>query len=217
METAAGIWKMIPRQLVAILRGVEPKDVGDITKRLLEAGFGGVEVPLNSPDPFRSIELAVRARDATGMPGSVIGAGTVYAVEDVVRVASSGGQLVVSPNCDPEVIHKTIATNMISMPGVFTATEARSAWIAGATALKFFPASVLGPGGIKAIRAVLPLDLDVCAVGGVTPKDFPEYVKSGITAFGLGSCLYRPGMRAAEVAKLAVITVTAFDSAIAGS
>jgi 2-dehydro-3-deoxyphosphogalactonate aldolase len=168
-----------------------------IVDGLIEAGFTAIEIPLNSPDPFRSIEIAVKRAPKEVL----IGAGTVLSVEDVDRLNSVGGRLMVSPNVDREVIDQAASHGMVTMPGVFTPTEALAACAAGASALKFFPASVLGPAGISAIRAVSAKGrVPVGAVGGVSNADFAAYAKVGIRTFGLGSSLYKDGMAADEVA-----------------
>lgn len=200
-------WPALRRNLVAILRGLQPHEAEAIGDVLVEAGFEAIEVPLNSPDPFESIgRLAMR------LPSSVlVGAGTVLSPDAVRRVADVGGRLMVSPNVDPAVIAAAAARNMVTMPGVFTPTEAFAALGAGASALKFFPASALGAGGIAAVRAVLPKDTVIGAVGGVSDADFAAYAKAGVTAFGLGSSLYKPGFTAAEVATRAAAAVKAWD------
>ena len=169
-----------------------------------------IEIPLNSPDPFRSIEIAVRMSPA----GILVGAGTVLTLEAVERLHDIGGRLLVAPNVDPEIIARARAHGMVTMPGVFTATEALLAARAGASCLKFFPASVLGAAGITAIRAVLPADLMIAAVGGVSDRNFADYTRAGIVAFGLGSSLYKPGMTAAEIAVRAKASIDAYDNAI---
>jgi 2-dehydro-3-deoxyphosphogalactonate aldolase len=198
------------RPLVAILRGVKPEETADIVGVLIESGMTAIEIPLNSPDPFRSIEIAVRKAPA----GILVGAGTVLTVDDVERLHQVGGRLMVSPNVDVDVIARARAHGMVTMPGVFTPTEALLAARAGASSLKFFPASVLGAAGITAIRAVLPADLMIAAVGGVSDKNFADYVKAGILAFGMGSSLYKPGMTAAEVIVRAKATIDAYDLAV---
>ena len=198
------------RPLVAILRGVKPEETADIVDVLVESGMTAIEIPLNSPDPFRSIEIAVRKAPA----GILVGAGTVLTLEAVDRLHDSGGRLLVTPNVDIDVIARARAHGMVTMPGVFTPTEALLAAKAGASSLKFFPASVLGAAGITAIRAVLPASLMIAAVGGVSDKNFADYVNAGIVAFGLGSSLYKPGMTAAEVAARAKATIVAYDLAV---
>ena len=198
------------RPLVAILRGVRPEEAADIVSVLIDSGMTAIEIPLNSPDPFRSIEIAVSKAPA----GILIGAGTVLTLEDVARLHDVGGRLMVSPNVDPDIIAGARARGMVTMPGVFTPTEALLAARAGASSLKFFPASVLGAAGITAIRAVLPPDLMIAAVGGVSDANFAEYAKAGIIAFGLGSSLYKPGMTAAQVADRAKATIEAYDKAV---
>jgi 2-dehydro-3-deoxyphosphogalactonate aldolase len=198
------------RPLVAILRGVKPDEVEGIVDVLIENGMTAIEIPLNSPDPFNSIATAVKKAPA----GILIGAGTVLTPEDVERLNDVGGRLMVSPNVDPDVIASAWDRGMVTMPGVFTATEALLAARSGASALKFFPAGILGAAGITAIRAVLPASLMISAVGGISDKNFGEYTKAGIHAFGLGTSLYKPGMNAAEVADRAKATIRAYDVAM---
>ena len=205
---AAPPWPPLQRSLVAILRGIRPQETADVVGALLDAGFEAIEIPLNSPDPFASIEIAVNAASE----GVLIGAGTVLAPEEVDRLSRIGGRLVVSPNADPSVIKRSAELGLVSMPGVFTATEAFSALRAGASGLKFFPASVLGASGIAAIRAVLPPGTVAAAVGGVSHKDFASYAEAGVRTFGLGSSLYKPGLTAAEVKTRAEEAVKAYDT-----
>lgn len=193
--------------LIAILRGLKPAETVGVVGALLEAGFTAIEIPLNSPEPFRSIEIAVKMAPK----GCLIGAGTVLTTDQVEQLDAVGGRLMVSPNVEPAVISLAAAKGMVTMPGVFTPTEALAAARAGATGLKFFPASVLGPSGINAIRAVLPPDLEIAAVGGVSEENFADYAKIGIRSFGLGSSLYKPGMLAADVAGRARATIEAYD------
>lgn len=196
--------------LVAILRGLKPEETEGVVGALLDVGFRAIEIPLNSPDPFRSIEIAAKMAPSDAL----IGAGTVLTVEHVAQLDAAGGKLMVSPNANANVIIAAREKGMVTMPGVLTPTEALVAAHAGATGLKFFPASVLGPSGINAIRTILPTDLLIAAVGGVSDKNFAEYTKAGITAFGLGSSLYKPGMSAADVRERAEVTLKAYDAAI---
>lgn len=202
-------WPKLKRDLVAILRGLTPNDCEAIVAGLIEAGFEAIEIPLNSPEPFRSIETAA----LLAPDGVLIGAGTVLDVASVDRLADVGGQLLVSPNVDAAVLTRAGEQRLVTMPGVFTATEALAAARLGASALKFFPANVLGPSGITAIRAVLPADLPIGAVGGVSEKDFAAYAAAGIRTFGLGSSLFRPGDDAATVKARADRTIAAYDAA----
>lgn len=199
--------------LVAILRGLKPEEAQDIVGVLIDEGFEAIEIPLNSPEPFKSIEIAARRAPSTAL----IGAGTILTVGDVNQLLDAGGRLFVSPNVDVPVLTRAVDLGMVTLPGVFTATEALAAARAGATGLKFFPASVLGPDGINAIRAVLPADLMIAAVGGVSDKNFSEYAKAGIKAFGLGSSLYKPGMKASEVQLRARATIAAYDAVFGAS
>lgn len=207
--TATVPWPKVKRQLVAILRGIRPDEADGIVGGLIESGFELIEVPLNSPDPFRSIEQLSRrlGKDC------LVGAGTVLSADDCARVADAGGRLMVAPNVDADVLAMAKARGMVTMPGVFTPTEALLAVRCGASALKFFPASVLGPSGIAAQLAILPKDVVVGAVGGVSDKNLAPYVAAGIRAFGLGSSLYRPGMTTAEVRERALVSVRAYDEA----
>lgn len=194
--------------LVAILRGLKPEETADTVQALLDEGLEAIEIPLNSPDPFKSIEIAANIAPANAL----IGAGTVLSVDDVDQLRNAGGRLFVSPNVDVPVLSHAVSLGMVTLPGVFTATEALAAARAGATGLKFFPASVLGPEGINAIRAVLPPDLMIAAVGGVSDKNFGSYAKAGIRAFGLGSNLYKPGMKPSDVALRARATITTYNA-----
>ncbi|WP_028747749.1 2-dehydro-3-deoxy-6-phosphogalactonate aldolase [Rhizobium mesoamericanum] len=198
------------RQLIAILRGIKPEEIESVVGALIDSGLTAIEIPLNSPDPFKSIEIAAKMAPAN----CLIGAGTVLTTAAVVSLNSAGGKLLVTPNVEPEVIVLARNYGMVTMPGVFTPTEALAAARAGATGLKFFPASVLGPSGITAIRAILPPELVIAAVGGVSDKNFGDYTKAGIHAFGLGTSLYKPGMTAAEVAERAKATIYAYDAAL---
>jgi 2-dehydro-3-deoxyphosphogalactonate aldolase len=204
-------WPKVKRSLVAILRGIRPDEAEAIVETLIDSGFELIEVPLNSPDPFVSIERLCKrfGKDCW------IGAGTVLTASDCARVADVGGRLMVSPNVDADVLTMAQALKMVTMPGVFSPTEALLALRAGASALKFFPASVLGPSGIAAQLAVLPKETVVGAVGGVSDKNLAAYMAAGVQAIGLGSSLYRPGMTAAAVRDTAQASVRAYDQALA--
>jgi 2-dehydro-3-deoxyphosphogalactonate aldolase len=183
-------WRDLEPKLIAILRGVTPEEISPIAEGLIDVGFRALEIPLNSPNPFVSIERAIRVAEGASC---LIGAGTVLRPQDARRVNDLGGNLIVAPNCNPEVINESVSRGMTTVPGVFTATEALAALSCGAHALKFFPASLSGPDGIKAISAVLPSETDVIAVGGVSDSDFAGYRAAGVTGFGLGSSLFKPG------------------------
>ncbi|MEQ1940967.1 2-dehydro-3-deoxy-6-phosphogalactonate aldolase [Mesorhizobium sp. VNQ89] len=200
------------RRLVAILRGLKPDEALDIASAIFEAGIEAIEVPLNSPDPFRSIALLAKSLPDTAL----VGAGTVLTAAQVDELHGAGGRLMVSPNIDRSVMERAAHHGMVMMPGVFTPTEAFLALSLGASALKFFPASALGPKGISAIKAVLPRETIVGAVGGVSEKDFADYAKIGVSTFGLGSSLYSPELTAAEVAGRARAAVAQWDSVFAG-
>ena len=210
------IWQSLNRKLVAILRGIEPAETAAIVSSLIDLGFEAIEIPLNSPDPFTSIATAVKVAKAKKPEGCFIGAGTVLTVDEVNKIRDCGGNLIVSPNANPDVISATVANGMFSMPGVLTPTDAHSALAAGASVLKFFPASVLGPSGIKAIKAILPKDLEICAVGGVGPGNFADYLGAGVNGFGIGSNLYSAGLSLEEIEKRAKEIMAAYDKVTAG-
>jgi 2-dehydro-3-deoxyphosphogalactonate aldolase len=198
----------LARGLVAILRGLKPDEAVAVGEAVFAAGIEAIEVPLNSPDPFVSIERLAAALPATAL----VGAGTVLTEADADRLHGAGGRLLVSPNIDAEVMKRAAHHGMVTMPGVFSPSEAFLAIRLGASALKFFPASVLGPGGIAAMRAVLPAETLIGAVGGVSDKDFAGYKAAGVSVFGLGSSLFKPGMTVAEVVAKARAAVAAWDS-----
>ncbi|WP_204114456.1 2-dehydro-3-deoxy-6-phosphogalactonate aldolase [Shimia biformata] len=196
------------RKIIAILRGVTPDEVTALAETLIEEGIDRIEVPLNSPDPLKSIErLASRfSKDA------LIGAGTVLCAQEVAEVDQVGGKLIVSPNCDPYVIRATKVLGMASYPGVVTPTECFAALKAGADGLKFFPADVVGPAGLKALRAVLPKATETFVVGGATPDNISRWIAAGASGFGVGSGLYRAGDSAAEVRIKARAWVREYDA-----
>lgn len=204
-------WPQLRNHLVAILRGIEPSQAHDVALALVDAGIEAIEVPLNSPEPFRSIEIMAQA-----VPANIlIGAGTVLSAKDTDHLYDAGGRLMISPNIDEAVMGRAMAHQMVTMPGVFSPTEALKAISLGATALKFFPASVLGPSGIGAMMAVLPKDAIVGAVGGVSEADFADYKAVGVKTFGLGSSLYKPGMATPDIAMRAQKAVSAWHEVFA--
>jgi 2-dehydro-3-deoxyphosphogalactonate aldolase len=205
-------WPRLRRSLIAILRGIKPEEASAIIGELIEEGFEAIEVPMNSPDPFRSIEAGVKLAP----DGVLIGAGTVLDRADVDRLADVGGRLMVSPNIEAEIVRHASGRGLVTMPGVLTPSEAIAALKAGASALKFFPANQLGPSGIQAISVVLPADTVIGAVGGVGEKDFAAYAAAGIRTFGLGSSLYKPGLDAAEVRANARAAIAAYDATFNG-
>jgi 2-dehydro-3-deoxyphosphogalactonate aldolase len=195
------------RELIAILRGLTPDDCLSVTEALIDAGITVIEVPMNSPRALDSIAAMV----ATFGAQARIGAGTVLTPEQVGQVAATGARLIVSPDCNPDVIKATRAAGLDSYPGIFTPTEGFAAIRAGATGLKLFPAFKMGADGLRAMRAVLP-PAPVYAVGGVGPEDFATWIAAGATGFGMGTALYTPGMAAREVAVRARETVAAWDA-----
>ncbi|WP_018633920.1 2-dehydro-3-deoxy-6-phosphogalactonate aldolase [Neomegalonema perideroedes] len=199
------------RKIIAILRGLRPEEAVPCAEVLVKAGISVMEVPLNSPQPFDSISRMAKA--FAGDPDVGIGAGTVLTPDEVGRVAAAGGRLIVSPNCDPEVIAATRALGLASWPGFFTPTEAFTALKAGATGLKLFPGFMAGPEGLKALRAVLPPGTQVYAVGGAGAENFGLWLKAGADGFGIGTALYQPGFSLAEIAERAARLVAAYDAA----
>ena len=199
---------MSHRNIIAILRGIRPEEVLAVADALIGEGITKIEVPLNSPDAIASVAaLAERFGDV-----AVIGAGTVLTPADVDSVVAAGGQLIVSPDANPTVIARTKALGLLSYPGVMTPTECFAALRAGADGLKLFPGSLIGPAGLKALRAVLPEGTEVLAVGGAGPENFAEWFAAGASGFGIGTALYRPGDGAAEVANRARGIVAQYDA-----
>ncbi|WP_119154095.1 2-dehydro-3-deoxy-6-phosphogalactonate aldolase [Caldimonas tepidiphila] len=192
--------------LVAILRGLRPEEAEAVGTALYEAGFRLIEVPLNSPEPFDSIGRLRRA-----LPhDALVGAGTVLEVAQVVRLAEIGAELVVMPHADTSVIRAAKGVGRLCLPGVATPTEAFAALAAGADALKLFPAELVTPAVMKAMRAVLPRGTRMLPVGGIAPDTMAPYVAAGAAGFGLGSALYAPGMPPDEVARRARDFVSAW-------
>lgn len=180
--------------LVAILRGLSPVEALDVGAQLTAAGFGLIEVPLNSPDPIQSIALL-----AAHYPQALVGAGTVLTAREVREVHAAGGQLIVAPNFNPEVVAEALRRHMVVLPGVMTPSEAFAALAAGAHGLKLFPAEMVSPSVVKALRAVIPAAVPLLPVGGITPENMAAYRAAGASGFGIGSALYKPGMTAAQV------------------
>jgi 2-dehydro-3-deoxyphosphogalactonate aldolase len=181
--------------LVAILRGLKPENAEAVGYALVEAGFRIIEVPLNSPEPFRSIEILAKA-----MPDDVlVGAGTVLEPDLVNGVRDMGGKLIVMPHADTAVISRAKELGLVCTPGVATPTEAFAALKAGADAIKIFPAEATPPAVVKAWRAVLPKDAIVIPVGGIKPETMKAYVAAGADGFGLGSALFTPAMTVGEI------------------
>ena len=197
------------REIIAILRGVTPYEVAGIAEELILSGITKIEVPLNSPNAYESIEILATHFSSE----AIIGAGTVLAKNEVSLVWNSGGKMIVSPNVNADVIRETKKLNMRSYPGVFTATECFEAVQNGSDGLKLFPAFLMGVDGLKALRAVLPPSLSTYAVGGVDPNNFVDWLASGVTGFGIGSYLYKVGDNASAVREKADEIVSAYDDA----
>ena len=196
--------------LIAILRGLTPAEAPAIGEALVSSGFAIIEVPLNSPEPLHSIAALTKL-----FPQTLIGAGTVLNAQQVKDVHGAGGRLVVAPNFNPAVVAQALALNMVVLPGVATPTEAFAALEAGAHALKLFPSEMVGHGGLKAMKSVLPAGTEFWPVGGITPESMGGWVKAGATGFGIGSQLYAPGTSAAEVLERGRAFVAAWRAATA--
>jgi 2-dehydro-3-deoxyphosphogalactonate aldolase len=196
------------RPLIAILRGLQPDEAVAIGEALVGAGFLCIEVPLNTPQPLESI----RALRAALGDLALVGAGTVLEPGQVADIAEAGGQIIVSPNMDAGVIAAAKAAGLVSLPGVFTATEAFAALKAGADGLKLFPAEIAGPAAVKALKAVLPRGCPLMPVGGIEPETLAPYLAAGAAGFGIGGALYKPGWTAAQVGERAAAFVAAWDA-----
>ena len=200
---------LLPTPLIAVLRGVKPDEAAVIASVIVEAGFGAIEVPLNSPDPLKSIEIiAGRFGEAV-----LVGAGTVLMPGAVESAATAGARLIVAPNADPAVIERALKLGLSVLPGVATPTEAFAAQSLGAASLKLFPAEGLPPEIVKAWRSVLPKETQLFPVGGITPERIAAYRKAGADGFGIGGALYRARMTAAEVGERAKAFVGAWRAA----
>lgn len=198
--------------LIAILRGITPDEALPVGQVLADAGFRIIEVPLNSPQPLRSIELLAGALGDS----CLIGAGTVMSAAQVDGVARAGGRLIVMPHADAHVIRAAKASALCCASGIATPTEGFAALAAGADALKLFPAELLTPAVLKALRAVFPSDVLFVPVGGITPQNLASYAAAGASGFGLGSALYKPGMAVAQVKANAQAFVLAWRAVLAG-
>jgi 2-dehydro-3-deoxyphosphogalactonate aldolase len=196
--------------LIAILRGIEPREVDAVADALMESGFRVIEVPLNSPDPFTSM---ARLRARCG-PDCVVGAGTVLDVGAVDAVFAAGADFIVTPNTNASVITHAIALGMGAVPGFATATEALQAVAAGATMIKLFPAATYGPEHVRALRSILPRNVHIVAVGGIGAGNVAQWSGSGIVGIGIGGELYRPGVSAVDVRTRAAGIVAAARTAL---
>jgi 2-dehydro-3-deoxyphosphogalactonate aldolase len=192
--------------LVAILRGITHQECDGVGAVLTGAGFGLIEIPLNSPQPLLSIE-----RMAAAFPQALVGAGTVLTVQQVDEVQAAGGRLIVSPNFNADVVRAAVARGMIVLPGIMTPSEAFAALAAGAHGLKLFPAEMVPPAGLRAMRAVLPMTVPILPVGGISSLNMAEWHAAGASGFGIGSALYKPGMNAQSVASAAAAFVDAWQ------
>jgi 2-dehydro-3-deoxyphosphogalactonate aldolase len=199
----------VNRNIIAILRGIRPDEAASICEAILEAGITTIEIPLNSPRPLESIGILAKAFGSE----ATIGAGTVLSAQEVRDVANAGGRIIVAPNFDADVVRETKSLKLESWPGVLTPSECFAALKAGADGLKIFPCSVIGPAGVKAIRAVLPPQTQLYAVGGAGPENFAEWFAAGMNGFGIGSAIYKPGDSAAKLREVSRDIVRAYDAA----
>lgn len=195
--------------LVAILRGIQTHEALETGAALWDAGFRIIEVPLNSPAPLDSIALLRQH-----WPKALVGAGTVLTTDDVAAVHAAGGQLVVSPHCNAQVVRAAVDAGLVCLPGVATPTEAFAALDAGAHGLKVFPAEMVSPTALKAMRTVLPADCLLIPVGGIGPHNMAAYWQAGANGFGLGGALYRSGQSTADTAQYARTLVQAYEACI---
>ena len=193
--------------LVAILRGLKPEEALDVGRAIVNAGFHILEVPLNSPDPLKSIQIL-----ADAFPNALVGAGTVTTAQQVRDIKAAGGQLIISPHLDDNVVCETVNLGLISLPGVATPSEAFKAIALGAHGLKLFPAEMISPAVVKAMRAVLPGHIRLIPVGGIGTHNMADYRKSGASGFGIGSALYAPGKSAQAVGESAAAFVKAWQA-----
>jgi 2-dehydro-3-deoxyphosphogalactonate aldolase len=200
-------------ELIGILRGLSPERAAEVGSALVGCGFRTLEVPLNSPEPFTTIELLARAHAAS----CLIGAGTVITTAEVDRVHGAGGRLVVAPNCDPLVIGRALELGMRVLPGIATATEAFAALRAGATELKLFPAATYGASHLRALKSVLPKHVKIYPVGGIGSQDIAAWLASGADGFGFGGELFKPTYTLAELTQRAQDLVQAFAQASGAS
>jgi 2-dehydro-3-deoxyphosphogalactonate aldolase len=199
-DSLAATWRraLAELPLVAILRGITPAEAEAVGYALWNANWRLFEVPLNSPQPFESIATLART-----FPNAIVGAGTVRTEDEVRQVHAAGGRLVVSPHFDARVVRIATSSGMLCLPGVMTPTEAFAALEAGAAGLKLFPAEMIPPAAVKAMRAVLPPDVPLLPVGGISPSSMASYLAAGANGFGIGSSLYKPGSSAEDVARVA--------------
>jgi 2-dehydro-3-deoxyphosphogalactonate aldolase len=198
------------RNIIAILRGITPEEAEPVCEALLEAGLTTIEIPLNSPQPLQSIGILAKRFGSV----AIIGAGTVLTAQQVRDVTSAGGRIIVSPSFDAEVVNETKLRKLASWPGVLTPSECFAALKAGADGLKIFPCSVIGPAGVKAMRAVLPKATLIYAVGGAGPANFASWFAAGVNGFGIGTALYEPGRSVVEIGQAARDIVAAYDAAL---
>ena len=194
--------------LVAILRGLKPEEALDVGQAIVKAGFHILEVPLNSPDPLRSIQIL-----AAAFPHALVGAGTVTTAQQVRDIKAAGGQLIISPHLDDNVVCEAVNLGLISLPGVATPTEAFRAITLGAHGLKLFPAEMISPAVVKSMRAVLPMHIRLIPVGGIGTHNMADYRNSGASGFGIGSALFAPGKSAQAVGESAAAFVQAWKAA----
>jgi 2-dehydro-3-deoxyphosphogalactonate aldolase len=193
--------------LVAILRGLKPEEALEVGQVIVNAGFHILEVPLNSPDPLRSIQILAKA-----FPNALVGAGTVTTAQQVRDIKAAGGQIIISPHLDDNVVCEAVNLGLISMPGVATPTEAFRAIALGAHGLKLFPAEMISPSVVKSMRAVLPSHVRLIPVGGIGAHNMADYRQCGASGFGIGSALFAPGKTVQAIGESAAAFVRAWHA-----
>ena len=193
--------------LVAILRGLKPEEALEVGQVIVNAGFHILEVPLNSPDPLRSIQILAKA-----FPNALVGAGTVTTAQQARDIKAAGGQIIISPHLDDNVVCEAVNLGLISMPGVATPTEAFRAIALGAHGLKLFPAEMISPSVVKSMRAVLPGHVRLIPVGGIGAHNMADYRQCGASGFGIGSALFAPGKTVQAIGESAAAFVRAWHA-----
>jgi len=193
--------------LVAILRGLKPEEALEVGQAIVNSGFHILEVPLNSPDPLRSIQILAEA-----FPNALVGAGTITTAQQVRDIKAAGGQIIISPHLDDNVVCEAVNLGLISMPGVATPTEAFRAIALGAHGLKLFPAEMISPSVVKSMRAVLPSHVRLIPVGGIGAHNMADYRQCGASGFGIGSALYAPGNTVQAIGESAAAFVRAWHA-----
>lgn len=177
-------------KIIAIVRGIESEKCLKVAQALYEGGIRLMEVTYDqkAPDSWRSTAQAIGdiARQFEGK--LLVGAGTVTTPELVELTCSAGGQFIISPDTNVDVIRRTRELGLVSMPGALTPSEILTAHNAGADIVKLFPAADLGPGYLKAVRAPIS-HVKMMAVGGINEKNIGQFLAAGAVGAGIGGNL----------------------------